>query len=149
MKLTELREALSEFTDRDEWAVAVQAAGATKVVKETGDEPYPVDIHLYAVDSRGGRLWGTWNMKKNVGVVYGGKGLPFDMRRREFETKTFNEGQDFAQHNDLDKKGKPMKLRNVYKEKDIGGKTAVSPQTTIIRDAKTGKIYGRRTLHQK
>lgn len=57
--------------------------------------------------------------------------------------------KDLAQHNDLDNKSSKMKLRNVYKEKDIGGKTKVTAQTTEVKDSKTGKIYGRRSIHQK
>lgn len=61
----------------------------------------------------------------------------------------FEGAKDFAQHNPLDKKGKKLKLGNVYKEKDVGGKEKVSAQTVVIKDTKTGKIYGRRTLHMK
>jgi len=59
------------------------------------------------------------------------------------------EAQDFAQHNILDKKGKEMQLGNAYKDKDVGGKDKVSAQTVVVKDTKTGKIYGRRTIHQK
>lgn len=57
--------------------------------------------------------------------------------------------KDLAQHNELDNKSSPVKLRDVYKEKDIGGKNKVSSQTTIVKDTKTGKIYGRRSFYQK
>ncbi len=57
--------------------------------------------------------------------------------------------KDLAQHNDLDNQGSEMKLPNQYKVKDIGGKDKVSAQTVTVKDTKTGKIYGRRTIHQK
>jgi len=57
--------------------------------------------------------------------------------------------KDLAQTNDLDAKGKEMKLPNQYEVKDIGGKDKISAQTTVVKDTKTGKVYGRRTIHQK
>ena len=61
----------------------------------------------------------------------------------------FEQPKDLAQHNDLDKKGHKMKIRDMYKDKDIGGKETLSVQTTEVKDSKTGKVYSRRSLHQK
>ena len=57
--------------------------------------------------------------------------------------------KDLAQHNDLDNKSSKYKLRDMYKDKDIGRKTKVTAQSVEVKDSKTGKIYGRRSFHQK
>lgn len=51
--------------------------------------------------------------------------------------------------NDFDKKGTKMTYLNMYKYKDVGRKTALRPETVTVKDSKTGKVYGRRTLIQK
>ena len=61
----------------------------------------------------------------------------------------FEQPKDLAQSNELDHNASKMKLPNVYKEKDVGGKSKVTAQTTIIKDEKSGKIYSRKTIHQK
>lgn len=89
MKLNEiLAEAMSTIADREEWAAAVQEAGAEELLQEVGDEEYPTDIHLYAVGGFN-RLFGTWNMRKNEGTIFHGKGLTFDKRMRKFEKVSF------------------------------------------------------------
>lgn len=53
--------------------------------------------------------------------------------------------------NVLDKKSK-KKLPphpDQYKEKDAGAKEKVSVQTVVVKDTNTGKVYGRRSIHQK
>lgn len=51
--------------------------------------------------------------------------------------------------NDFDKKGTRMTYLNMFRYKDVGRKTAMRPETVTIKDSKTGKVYGRRTLIQK
>ena len=51
--------------------------------------------------------------------------------------------------NQFDKQGTPMKYPNVYTHKNIGASKKVRPETVVVKDSKTGKIYGRRTLFQK
>lgn len=76
-------------TDRIRWAKEIQYNGATELLRETGDESYPTDVHLYAVGNGGSRLFGTWNMKKDEGVIYHGKGMMFDKRKRKFKKEKF------------------------------------------------------------
>lgn len=87
MKLQDLVETDGYFQDRESWAMAVIEAGATELLREVGDEPYPTDIHLYAVG--GNRLYGTWNMKTQEGSLYSGRGMTFDKRNRRFEKVEF------------------------------------------------------------
>lgn len=51
--------------------------------------------------------------------------------------------------NQSDKKAKEMGLPNFYTDKDQGKKTAVRREKVVVRDSKTGKVYGRRTVLQK
>lgn len=57
--------------------------------------------------------------------------------------------QSLIEPNEFDRKGKKMKYPNVYRNKGAGSNQRVSAQTVEIRDSKTGKVYGRRTLYQK
>ena len=40
-------------------------------------------------------------------------------------------------------------IPNMYKKKDAGKKKNVRKEKITVRDTKTGKIYGRRTIAQK
>ena len=51
--------------------------------------------------------------------------------------------------NVVDRKGKKLKLRDVYREPGAGRGKGASNQTVEIRDTKTGKVYGRRTVYMK
>lgn len=51
--------------------------------------------------------------------------------------------------NDFDKKGTRMTYLNMFRHKNVGSKTAMRPETVTVKDSKTGKVYGRRTLIQK
>lgn len=51
--------------------------------------------------------------------------------------------------NENDKKGKEMSYPNMYKNNNYGKETKVRPETVTIRDTKTGKVYGRKTIVQK
>jgi len=52
--------------------------------------------------------------------------------------------------NVADRKGKKINSRrNVYKEPGAGAGKGVSNQTAEIRDTKTGKVYGRKTIYMK
>lgn len=44
-----------------------------------------------------------------------------------------------------------MKYPNVYDKKniDMGSRTKISKQKVIVRDSKTGKVWGMRTIYQK
>jgi len=57
--------------------------------------------------------------------------------------------QSLIEPNVFDRKGKKMTYPNVYRNKSVGGKETVSAQTVEVKDSKTGKIYGRRTIYQK
>lgn len=50
-----------------------------------------------------------------------------------------------------DKGAVEMSYPNVYKKKNrgIGAKTTIRKETVVVRNSRTGKIYGRRTLHGK
>lgn len=60
-----------------------------------------------------------------------------------------NEIKDFAQHNVLDAKGGEMPIPNVYREKEYGKGYKTKVHTVEIKDKKTGKVYGRRSIHQR
>lgn len=64
---------------------------------------------------------------------------------------TIDEAQQYIQPNSFDKKGTKMKYHNTMdkKRRGVGASTKVRPETVVIRDTKTGKVYGRRTLMQK
>lgn len=49
----------------------------------------------------------------------------------------------------FDKKGSPLILGYFYNNKNYGKKSKVRPETVTVKDTKTGKIYGRRTIYQK
>ena len=51
--------------------------------------------------------------------------------------------------NQSDKRAKEMVYPNVYKNKDVGGKTGVRKEKVVVRDSKTGRVYGMRTVVQK
>jgi hypothetical protein len=52
--------------------------------------------------------------------------------------------------NDFDKSGSPLRLRNMYDNKDYGKRQKATAQTVTVKSSgKDGKIYGRRTLMQK
>lgn len=51
---------------------------------------------------------------------------------------------------DFDKKGSPLKLRNMYANVNYGKPAKATAQTVTVKSSgKDGKIYGRRTLIQK
>jgi len=58
---------------------------------------------------------------------------------------------ELIQKSVFDKKAKAMKLPGIFDKKnlDIGTKTAVSAQTVVVKDTKTGVVSGRRTIYQK
>lgn len=57
--------------------------------------------------------------------------------------------KEIIKPNELDREGKPMRFPNMYKEKGFGKSTNVRPETVTIKDTKTGKVWGRRTIMQK
>lgn len=56
-----------------------------------------------------------------------------------------------ADENEFDKRAKEMHNPNVFKPKwrGVGARTKTRPEKVVIRDTKTGKRYGTRTLIQK
>ena len=60
-----------------------------------------------------------------------------------------NEAKQIIVPNDFDKKGKKMTYPNMFRYKDVGSKSGIRPETVTVRDTKTGKVYGRRTIFQK
>jgi hypothetical protein len=51
---------------------------------------------------------------------------------------------------DFDKKGSPLKLGNMYVNKNYGKASKCTPQTITVKSSgKDGKVYGHRTLYQK
>ena len=57
--------------------------------------------------------------------------------------------KELIEPTEFDQRAKEMSYPNVYQNKDVGGKTKISPQKVVVRDSKTGKVYGRRTVYQK
>lgn len=59
--------------------------------------------------------------------------------------------KQYIEPNEFDRSGTEMKYHNTMdkKRRGIGAKTKTRPETVVIRDSKTGKVYGRRTLVQK
>lgn len=52
--------------------------------------------------------------------------------------------------NDFDRKGSPLKLRNMYNNVNYGRPQKATAQTVTVRSSGKGhQIYGRRTLMQK
>lgn len=66
------------------------------------------------------------------------------------EILNIKEGQSLIAQNEFDRRGKPMKLPNVYKNRNWGAVTKVSPKTVTVKSSgKDGKIYCRRTIMSK
>lgn len=59
--------------------------------------------------------------------------------------------KQYIEPNEFDRTGRPMKYHNTMdkKRRGVGAKTKVRPETVVVKDSKTGKVYGRRTLIQK
>lgn len=51
--------------------------------------------------------------------------------------------------NQSDKKATEMGLPSFYDNPDAGAKKKVRREKVVVKDSKTGKIYGRRTITQK
>lgn len=57
--------------------------------------------------------------------------------------------KDLYTPNQSDKKAKEMSLPNYMDNKDAGSKTKVRKEKVVVRDSKTGRVYGMRTVIQK
>ena len=57
--------------------------------------------------------------------------------------------QQLIAPNQSDKKATEMGLPSFYTNKDAGAKKKVRREKVVVRDSKTGKVYGRRTVLQK
>lgn len=52
---------------------------------------------------------------------------------------------------EIDRQGVEMTYPNVYDKKNrgIGAKNTARRETVVVKDSKTGRVYGRRTYFQK
>lgn len=59
--------------------------------------------------------------------------------------------KDLIEPNELDKKGEPVKLLNVYdpKNRSIGRRTGIAPRTVVVKSSDTGQVSGRRSAYLK
>lgn len=57
--------------------------------------------------------------------------------------------EELISPSEFDRRGTAMKYPNVYANPGIGRKVTTSIKTITIRDSKTGKVYGRRSIHSK
>jgi hypothetical protein len=57
--------------------------------------------------------------------------------------------KDIYQPNQSDKEASEMSFPNVYTNKKVGGKKKVRKEKVVVRDSKTGRVYGMRTVIQK
>ena len=48
-----------------------------------------------------------------------------------------------------DKGAVEMSYPNVYSNKDMGSRTKLRKEKVVIRNSRTGQVYGRRTLYTK
>lgn len=59
------------------------------------------------------------------------------------------EKDDLNVQNDIDKHSKEMTYPNVYDKHDYGKSTKTSRQKVLVKDTKTGRVYGARMLWQR
>lgn len=59
--------------------------------------------------------------------------------------------RDLIEPNELDRKGKPIKLFGIYDKKnlDIGRRTGVGVRTAVVKKTDTGQVTGRRSAYLK
>jgi hypothetical protein len=55
----------------------------------------------------------------------------------------------FDPQSELDHRASNMKLPSIYDKHDFGKKSKLKLSKVVIRDTKTGKIYGAKSLYQK
>jgi hypothetical protein len=74
-----------------------------------------------------------------------------EMERSGLYDRVVIESKQYIEPSAFDRKGTEMKYHNTLdkKRRGVGAKTKTRPETVVIRDTKTGKVYGRRTLVQK
>ena len=66
------------------------------------------------------------------------------------EVLNIKESKSLIAPSEFDKRGTPMKLPNMYDNKNWGKVTKVSPKTVTLKSTgKDGKIYCRRTIWSK
>ncbi len=51
--------------------------------------------------------------------------------------------------NVADKGAVEMSYPNVYTNKDMGSRTKLRKEKVVVRNSRTGQVYGRRTLYTK
>lgn len=73
------------------------------------------------------------------------------MERSGLYDRVVVESNQYIEPSEFDKKGVEMKYHNTMdkKRRGVGSKTKVRPETVVMKDSKTGKVFGRRTLVQK
>ena len=61
------------------------------------------------------------------------------------------EGKSLIAPNEFDRLARHMRYHNTMDKRyrDMGARKKVRPEKVEIRDTKTGKVYGRRTIMQK
>lgn len=59
--------------------------------------------------------------------------------------------KDLIQPSELDKKGSPIKLLNLYdlKNRGIGRRSEVGVKTAVVKSTSTGQVTGRRSAYMK
>jgi hypothetical protein len=66
------------------------------------------------------------------------------------EVLNIKEGKSLIAPSEFDKRGTPMKLPNMYNNKDWGNVKKTSPKTVTVQSSgKDKKIYARRTIVSK
>jgi hypothetical protein len=70
--------------------------------------------------------------------------------KSHYAKKKSKKSKELIAPSDFDKKGSPLKLGDIFANKNYGEDAKCTPQTVTIRSTgKDGKIYGRRTIYQK
>jgi hypothetical protein len=57
--------------------------------------------------------------------------------------------KDLYKPNQSDKGAVEMSYPNYMKNRKVGGKTKTRKEKVVVRDSKTGRVYGMRTVIQK
>lgn len=57
--------------------------------------------------------------------------------------------KDLYKPNQSDKDAEEMSLPNFLTNKKVGGSSKVRKEKVVVRDTKTGRVYGMRTVLQK
>jgi hypothetical protein len=61
----------------------------------------------------------------------------------------FEKDNDFDAQNDIDHKAKEMSYPSFYDKHDYGKSTKPTRQKVLVKNTKTGKVYGARMIWQR